>query len=196
MAFFPGGQEETRSQRFGQYFTIFLLALMLAVGYNQRGSALSAVTPYANNEAGIRAQYPLGWLLDTRGDYVFRVRDMARTGFKTTMQVSVYPFSRDMTARNVFDDLALRRARALPLYKSFSTQEVNLRGDEQAVQYEYSFVYVDPNPFVQAVPVAVIGRDILFIRSGQAIVVTLLADSSTYESDLAIFENFLVALDF
>lgn len=196
MSIYRDTNEETRSQRFGHYFALLSIILMLALGYNLRIGALNAITPYTNNEAGIRAEYPLGWLLDTRGDYIFRVRDMARTGFKTTFQVSAYPLSRDMTARNVFDDLALRRAQTLPLYKGFGSQNIVVRGEEQAVQYEYTFVFVDPNPFVQSVPIAVIGRDILFIRSGQAIVVTLLSDSQSYTRDLMLFDNFLAALDF
>lgn len=196
MSGYRGVDEETRSQRFGHYFTLLTIMIMLALGYNLRSGAFNAVTPYVNTEAGIRAEYPLGWLLDTRGDYIFRVRDMAHIGFKTTFQVSAYPLSRDMTARNVFDDLALRRAQILPLYRGFGSQTILVRGEEEAVQYEYAFVYVDPNPFVQAVPIAVVGRDILFIRSGQAIVVTLLSDSQSYTRNLPLFNNFLTALDF
>lgn len=196
MSIYRDNNEETRSQRFGHYFALLSIGLMLALGYNLRSVAINAVTPYIDNEAGIRAEYPLGWLLDTRGDYIFRVRDMARIGFKTTFQVSAYPLSRDMTARNVFDDLALRRSQTLPLYKGFDSREILVRGEQQAVQYEYTFVHIDPNPFVQSVPITVIGRDILFIRSGQSIVVTLLADSQSYDRDLILFNDFLAALDF
>lgn len=196
MSVYRGANEETRSQRFGHYFALLTLLIILVLGYNLRSGTLNAVTPYVNNEAGIRAEYPLGWLLDTRGDYIFRVRDMARDGFKTTIQVSAYPLSRDMTARNVFDNLALHRAQTLPLYRGFGSQSLLVRSGEEAVQYEYAFVYVDPNPFVQAIPITVIGRDILFIRSGQAIVVTLLSDSQNYARDLLLFNDFLTTLDF
>ena len=43
--------------------------------------------PYVNSEVGIRALYPQHWLIDTSGDYVFRVRDLSQLGFKTTIQV-------------------------------------------------------------------------------------------------------------
>lgn len=191
-----GKAEESRNQRWAHYFTLLFLLVGLVIGYNLRTGTLFATRLYINTETGIRAEYPLDWLIDTDGDYVFRVRDMARLGFKTTIQVEIFPFAPGMSPRNVFDDLALARAQTLSNYRTLDIQTVVLPSGETVTINEYTFVFTDPNPFLQAIPVVVIGRDVMFIRRGQAILMSFFADSSTYANDLQIFDNFLSSLDF
>lgn len=187
---------ETRRQRWGLYFAIVLIVASFFIATFLRDNALFATVPYNNVEAGIRANYPSGWLIDTSDDYIFRVRDMSRAGFKTTIQVAAYPFSQNMSARNVFDDLALQRALLLPNYKQLLTRTAPFRGGEPATINEFHFVFNDPNPFQESIPTVVLGQDVLVVRSGQAILITFLADQSTYLKDIEIFERFLSTLEF
>jgi hypothetical protein len=187
---------ETRAQRWGHYLAIVVILASLLLGVNLRDSVLYATQPYSNVQFGIRAEYPRGWLLETSSDFVLRVRDMSRPDYKTTIQVSVYPFTASMTTRNVLDDLALRRAQTLATFRTLSIAETTLRGGEAATVSEFRFVATDANPFQESIPSVVLGRDILTVRSGQAILVTFLANELTFNADLAYFQRFLDSFEF
>lgn len=189
-------EEATRSQRWSQALTVILAVLALAYGINARAGVLGAATTYTNVRAGIQAEYPQTWLLDETGDYVFRVRDMSRIGFKTTILVMVRPVGTEMTARNVLDGLNIIRPQTLATYGILSIEDTLLPDDIPAVVMNYTYVDVETNPFLESVPVVVLGQDVLTIKGGQAIIVTFHADSLTFDRDVAIFERFLRMLKF
>ncbi len=191
-------QSLTRNQRFGHVFALGFAALGLLIGLNLRSALLYETVEYFDAEAGIRLNYPAGWLVDTGGlDYIFRAQDTSRAGYKTTMQISTSAVSPDMTARNVLDDLSLFRQTRFASYDLLSVPSpTTLPDGEPATLVEYTFGYRERSPFQQSIPVIVYGRDLLVIRQGQAILLTFQADSRTYETDLDIFERFLESLEF
>lgn len=182
-------------QRWAHIFTLLVAVLALLLGLNFRTQALNASSFYESPRAGISAFYPRNWLLDTSGDYVFRVRDMTQTGFKTTLQVTVRPVGADAEERNVSDRLTLDRLPILTDYGILADEAFNLAGSE-ARAVSYSFVSSDANPFLQAVPSVVRGVDILTIRGEQAIVITFRADANVFEREYPRFETFLRRLKF
>ncbi|MCU0496960.1 MAG: hypothetical protein MUF87_06365 [Anaerolineae bacterium] len=193
------GQESdlSRNQRWGHYLTVFFGLFCFVIAINLRDNILYATVEYVNVEAGIRVNYPVGWLIDINGQgYIFRARDVSRIGYKTTLQISTIPLAVGIEARNILDDLSLFRSLRLSNYKILSIQPYTLPDGESATLMEYVFVSDDPNPFLEAVPIVVTGRDILTIRRGQAILITFLADSQTYDADLTIFNRFLSSSDF
>ncbi len=190
------GFVETRQRRWGHYLTLGVLAAMLGLGAIFRDQIVYATVQYVNSEAGIRANYPAAWLLDEQGDYVFRARDMAHLGYKTTIQVALLPFAEPMTARNLIDNQALRRAPTLSGYRLLRVDDTYLiGGDQPATLAEYTFVFTESNPFLEALPMVVIGRDIIIIRRGQAILISFIADADTYTRELLRFEQFLESLE-
>lgn len=186
----------TARQRWSHYFALLYALMAVIVGLNLRASALTATIPYIDSAAGIRAYYPQNWLLDTSGDYVFRVRDMSAVGFKTTIQVDVQPVTINTTARNLLDTLTLNRSRTLSAYDVLATDPYTLPGDRQATAMTYVFVASEANPFLESLPQTVEGLDVITIQSGQAIIVTFLSDVDTYEENLPVFERFLNDLEF
>ena len=60
----------------------------------------------------------------------------------------------------------------------------------------YAFVQAESNPFLNAVPIVVQGRDVVVIRGNQAIVITYHEERSRFEENEFLFENFLDTLDF
>ena len=100
----------TRTQRWASVLTIALALIGLGIGFLMKDQIISATVPFRDLAAGILARYPQGWLLDTEGDYVFRVRDPEAPRFLTTLQVQVIPIGEDAAARNILDDLTLKRA--------------------------------------------------------------------------------------
>jgi hypothetical protein len=186
----------TARQRWSHYFALIYAAVAIFVGLNLRASALNATVPYSSSEAGIRAYYPQNWLLDTAGNYVFRVRDMTQMGFKTTIQVDVQPVTINTTARNLLDSLTLNRARTLSAYSVLAIDPYMLPRERQATAMTYVFVASETNPFLESLPQTVEGLDVITIQSGQAIIVTFLSDADSYEENLPIFERFLNDLEF
>ncbi|MDX2160599.1 MAG: hypothetical protein SF162_04660 [bacterium] len=183
-------------QRWSHYFAILYGLSMIIIGINLRDSVLYATIPYENARAGIRGFYPQNWLLDTQGDYVFRVRDMAQPDFKTTIQVQIIPVSAASTARNLLDSLALTRAQIYAAYRQFPPRELILPDETIASAVDYSFVYIEPAPFLETLPVVVAGQDVIILQRGQAVVVSFQVSAERYDQTYPIFQTFLADLEF
>jgi hypothetical protein len=189
------GPELTLRQRYSHYFAIGFAVISVIIGINLRDATLNATVAYSDVQAGIRTFYPQNWLLDTDGDYVFRVRAMLLPGFKTTIQVAVRPVALNITPRNLLDDLNLNRAQTLAAYAVLESQPTTL-GDSPATAVRYTYVARDDNPFLQSLPIVVEGLDIIVSTGGQALLVTFLAQSDRFDQEVAIFERFLADLEF
>jgi hypothetical protein len=191
-----GGQADNPRQRWANVLALTLAIALFLYGINLRQATLDATVLYSNIQAGISAFYPRNWLLDTRGDYVFRVRDMSRLGFKTTIQISVQPVSADMEARNIADRLALTRARTFTDYTVLAVEPYILGEDTNARAVSYTYVSRETSPFLQGIPDVVVGLDILTLTRGQAIIITYRAEASAYTRELRRFQQFLQTLEF
>lgn len=187
----------TRTQRFAHALTLLVTLGGLAFGLLLKDQALGATATYRDLAAGILAQYPAGWLLDTAGDYVFRVRDPLSQGFRTTLQVSVISIGDDAAARNIIDNQAMERARTLAAYEVLSPDPAyRLPNGETALRLEYFYVETESNPFLESRPSVVHGVDVVAIERGQAIIVTFRVEATRFDEELWRFERFLAALDF
>ncbi len=187
----------TFRQRWSHYLVLIFSGVGLLIGFNLRESVLSAATLYSNPQAGIAAAYPQNWLLDENADsYIFCVRDVAVTGFKTTLQVAARPISSQTDARNVFDALTLERAQTLAAYSVISEQPFVLPDETVSSAMTYTFVVSETSPFLQSIPVVVEGIDILVVERGQAIIVTFLSEADTFDTNFPILERFLESLEF
>lgn len=186
----------TPRQRWSIAITYFLIVAGFALGVNQRESTLNMSSAYNNLEAGISARYPARWLLEEMGPFIFRVRDMARRGFNTVIEVSAAPVGRDTSERNIFDQLTLQRSQVLIDYTVLGYDDYVLADDALAVSMSYSFVARDASPFLEGVSSIVNGLDILTIRRGQALVVSLRADADIYERELETLRWFIQHLEF
>src|SRR5215217_4778336 len=98
-------RELTFRQRWNHYLVLITTLVCFFIGANLRDNTLYAATPYVNTTAGISALYPRNWPIDTSGDYIFRVQNASRVGFKTTIQVGVQAVSSNTTTRNLVDAL-------------------------------------------------------------------------------------------
>lgn len=189
-------EDLTLRQRWANVFTILVCILMMLLGLNLRNQTLTATTFYESPQAGISAQYPQNWLIDTDGSYVFRVRDMSRTGFKTTFLVTVQPVGADAQERNLADRLSLDRIVDFTDYRVQPLEMYDFPGGRDAQALNYTYVATDASPFLQSVPTVVRGLDILTISGGQAIIITFRADADNFEEELPRFEQFLRQLEF
>ena len=184
-------EDLTLRQRWANVFTILVCILMMLLGLNLRNQTLTATTFYESPQAGISAQYPQNWLIDTDGSYVFRVRDMSRIGFKTTFLVTVQPVGADAQERNLADRLSLDRIVDFTDYRVQPLEMYDFPDGRDAQALNYTYVATDASPFLQSVPTVVRGLDILTISGGQAIIITFRADADNFEEELPRFEQFL-----
>jgi hypothetical protein len=189
-------EEVTRQQRWSHLLTVMVSVMVFLYGVNLRANTLNATAVYTNIPVGINAQYPANWLLDEDGDYIFRVRDVARIGYKTNIIMTVRPVSPDMTERNVLDTFNITRPQTLATYRPMTIQLYTLPDESPGMAMNYTFVEVETNPFLDSVPIVVSGLDIITIKGGQAIIITFRADSLTYNEDIAIFNHFLNMIEF
>jgi hypothetical protein len=191
------GGELTARQRWANNLLILFAIVAFIIGVNLRESSLNATWLYTNTEAGIRAEYPQNWLIDTQGNYVFRIRDVSQIGYPTTIQLSVQPVSSSAPPRYIFDALTLNRSQTLAQYNVLASGEsFTLPDESSATRMDYIFAATENDPFLQNVPVIVRGQDILAIKRGQAIIITFLSESTRYEQNYAIFERFISSLEF
>lgn len=183
--------ELTFRQRWSHYLVLIFAVVGSVIGLNLRDNTLNAVVIYTNPQAGITAEYPQNWLLDEASDnYIFRVRDMASRGFKSTIQVAARPVGPLTTPRIIFDSLSLERAQQAG-YNVIAVEPYTLPDDTLTQAMLYTYVSTEVDPFLQAIPSVVEGIDILIIERGQAIIVTFLAESSRFDESLPVLERFL-----
>lgn len=186
------GSRSSRNDRFGALLVLLVTAAALTLGLLLKQRTSNQVWTYVNREAGIETIYPAGWLTDERGSYVVRVRDPKARPFKTQFLINIFPAGGQTSVRNVLDSLTLQRAADLPAYRVLNVQEI----DAGVILTEMNFAYVDadPNPYIQRLPVVVLGRDIVIIDGNRAIVITYMADEASFDENLPAFQRFLVNL--
>ena len=189
-------EEQSRLQRWSHFLTIIVAALAFAFGLNLRSSALNAVRVYSNVQAGIEVSYPRNWLIDESGDYVFRIQDMTRVGFKPTILIQTVPIGEATTLRTVLDSLNINRPRTFIDYNVLSLEDTTLPDDTPGEVLTYTYVATEENAFLESLPIVVLGQDIVTRRGSQAIIITFLAEAGTFADDLATFNRFLDSLDF
>jgi hypothetical protein len=183
------------NQRWNGYLALGMVAVMLFVGLTLRSGALNATQTFEDDEAGVRAQVPAGWLLDTESDeYVFRAQDPNALPFKTTLQVSVLTVGPDATPNLVLDLLKMQRAPRFSVYRELSRVDTTLR-DDPAKRMTYAYTQDERNPFQATIPVVVQGVDVVVLRRGQAVIITYREERSAFDTNLHRFENLLQTVE-
>jgi len=185
----PGGDSPLSfNQRWNTYLAYAMAAFVLLGGLSLRSSTLNATQTFEDLEAGVRAELPVGWLLDSESsDYVVRAQDPDALPFKTTLQVSVFPIGADATPNTVLD---LR----FSTYREIARSDFVLRGDP-AKRMVYAYTQDERNPFQATVPLVVQGIDVVVLRRGQAVIITYREERNSFDDNLYRFENLLQTVE-
>lgn len=188
--------ELTFNQRWNSYLALILAGVVVFLGITFRNGAINASQTFEDLEAGVRAQVPSGWLLDTAGDdYVFRIQDPDAFPFKTTLQVSVLTVGPDATPGKVLDLLDMQRAPRFSAYRIISRTEETLRDGSPAVRMTYAYTQDERNPALESLPIVVKGVDVVVLRRGQAVIITYREEQSVFDDNLYRFENLLQTVE-
>jgi hypothetical protein len=183
------------NQRWNSYLAIGMAFVMLFFGLSIRASNLNATQEFEDLEAGIRAQIPVGWLLDNDSpDYVFRVQDPDALPFKTLLQVSVMTVGPDATPNTILDILNIQRAPRLSNYQEISRTDTFLR-DDAAKRMTYAYTEFERNPFQSSVPLVIQGVDVVVLRPGEAVIITYREERTAFETNRYRFENLLATVE-
>ncbi len=188
-------QELTFSQRWNSLLVIVLAAAMIFVGLTRRQNALSATVVFEDLESGVRAQVPVGWLVDNDSpDYVFRAIDPDALPYKTQLEVDVIPVGPDMTPNLVLNLLNLQRSPRVAAYRELSRVATTLR-DDPATRMTYTYTEFERNPFLQSEPLTVKAVDVVVLQRGQAVILTFREASTDFDAHLYRFEQFLQTVE-
>lgn len=188
---FDAPTELNFNQRWNTYLAIVGFVLALALGLTLKNNTLSATQEFEDLEAGVRAQVPANWLVDTQSAaYVFRAEDPGALPFKTLLQVSVLTVGDDATPNIVLDLLNMQRAPRFSTYREISRTDEDLRGDP-AKRMVYAYTQDERNPFLATVPLVVQGVDVVVLRRGQAVIITYREERTAFDENLYRFENLL-----
>lgn len=185
----------TFNQRWNTYLALVMAVGVWVVGITLRNGALSATAQYEDLEAGVRAQLPAGWLLNTEDpDVVFRAEDPDALPFKTTLEVSAITVGPDATPNTVLDILNLARAPRFSTYRELSRTATTLR-DDPAMRMTYAYTQDERDPFQASVPLVVQGVDVVVLRRGQAVIITYREERTAFDSNLYRFEDLLQTVE-
>jgi len=187
--------DSTRNDRFSSFLVIAITVASIGLGSGILQSSRNQTWPYENRESGIEGRYPAQWLVDERGDYIAQIRDPRARPFKTEYVLRSIPLSEDSTIRNVLDNLTLQRSTTLPGYRVLDISERNL-GDKRITEMYFVSVSTDTNPYVERLPIVVLGLDRVIQDGNRAIVVTFLSDQESFDSNLPEFDQFMASLRF
>lgn len=186
----------TRSQTINSLVVVAVAVLLMAYGAFLRSGALGATQVFVDETSGVQAQIPQGWLLTTENpEFVVQAEDPGAIPFKTLLRITLVPVGEGATLRNVVDTLTLDRSGRLSTYRVLSIQTATI-GTEDALEMNYAYVQAEANPFLNAVPVVVRGRDVVLIRGGRAIVLTYREERERFETNEPLFDRFLDTIQF
>lgn len=193
----PDSIELNFTQRWNTYLTLAFAALALVFGLTLKNGTLNATQEFEDLEAGVRAQVPANWLVDSGGpedEYVFRAQDPGALPFKTVLQVSVLTVGDDATPNIVLDLLNMNRAPRFSTYNEIARADETLRGDP-AKRMVYAYTQFERNPFLAAEPLVIKGVDVVVLRRGQAVIITYREERSAFDTNLYRFENLLSTVE-
>lgn len=186
----------TTRQMWSNLLALGATLLALLGGLLLRESVRADLVLYEDPAAGIEVMRPAEWLVDTQGDYVFRLQDPVVRPFQTTLQVTVITIGPDATGRNVLDTLTLRRSSLFAGYQVLSVTDPVATPNGPAAEMQYAFVAANANPFLASLPVTVRGVDIVYRKGDQAIIASYHAEAEQFDKQYFRFEQFLSSLRF
>jgi hypothetical protein len=187
------GESIRRRDRWAELAVVVLVLVALLLGIALRQRVMFGTVPF--EAGGVSGDCPARWLRQTGDDPILRVEDPLGGPFDTVIELRVVALAEEAEAALALDSLALDRARGSSSYQNLGTETV-LVGEELAVQRRFVYVYDDPNPYLQNLPVVVQGVDLALRDGGRVILATLLAAADEFDDEQARFVDFVRSLEY
>jgi hypothetical protein len=162
---------------------VVLFALFLTFGI--RNQVLNASKSERLGENLLRISYPARWrVLNTDGALLHAISAGSPSTFDTQMLAVSRPLRSDETLEDARGDRGIKLATSLNGYRELAAERMTVQGDQPALVTTYAYI-ADPTRDMGALglPVVVEAQDIMFLRDGQFVVVTLAADANDWENE-------------
>ncbi len=164
-------------------------AMVIVAGALVWLNAVNATTAFSKE--GISGLYPAYYQPVAVKDRVLMVQDTLGTGAAFSVQVT--PLADEQDAAAATSALAGERSTDYEAYKVLSRTPTVVGGKEALIQ---RFAYVDDGGLSTASPWLVAGEDVIFVRDGRAVVVTMLATPDDLPVVEPLFQRFVRSLSF
>jgi hypothetical protein len=197
----------SRRDRLADWLVIIVVAIALLSGWAAKAWAERGRERFTSSETGLTLRYPVGWLMSSAEEYVFKVRDPRSGPFKTTYQITAEKLdpARPMSLMDAVQTTSVSRARKLTAFRMLDIVPVDEEGQPlpssieaqeekpkppSAIWSRYVYVDEEPDPFRESLPVVVLGLDYTAAKGGNLYTLTLLAaeaDFAAVEKDFKAF---------
>jgi hypothetical protein len=160
------------------------LAFALFLGWGIANNAMNASRTTALGDGLPSIAVPARWIKGQSDDFVvYAYNPRSPSVFNTELRVAVRPLGPEETLAVARTGLGLRRSQELLRYREFSATPVTVNG-EPGIVVDYAYI-ADPTREAGALapPVVVEGQDLLFVRDGRLIVVTMASDTVGRDAD-------------
>jgi hypothetical protein len=160
-----------------------LFALFLGLGI--RNGALNAHGSFALGEGLPVIAYPAGWHTGSTESLHFQaINPASPSSFDARLTVSLQETRTDQTLDLARVAWALRRSQELMLYRELASEPVTILDGQPALRTRYAFV-ADPTRAQGAtgLPVVVEAEDLIFLNSGQLVVINVAADATEWADE-------------
>jgi hypothetical protein len=163
------------------WIVLAVVAVALLLGWFVRTAAEGRSVAY--EVQGVRVHYLADWVRsDPQPPILVQVEDRMANGFRTTLTLQRRPLPVQMPKplAALQQTLALERASTWTAYRELQVEEsVSVEG-RVGMHVSFAYVETNPNPFLETLPVVMLGEDYLFPQDNQAHIYTLTAAEANY----------------
>ena len=184
---------QTRNDRLGLVVVSALTIIAMGAGLLIKEQSTNDTWLFESRSAGVVARYPAGWIVDEGSGAVARISDPRSRPFKTQYSISSFPFSGQTSIRNILDGITLQRSSDLAGYRVLEVFDAFVLG-RNITRMRFAFVVADPNPFIQQIPVVVLGEDTVIVDGNRALVITYENFEQRFDADRASYDRFYASI--
>ncbi len=183
-----------RRDRWVSWIVIAVFVIALAGGWVVKVVAEGRTQEY--NQGGFQVRYPDGWVkADVEPPVVLRVVDKLAAPFPSSLILESRPMPQaEKPAAGVQQDLAMERGRNWYAFRVLEKEEAVTIAGRTAMHTTFAYVETNPNPFLETVPVVMLGEDYIFSGQDRVYVVTLTAAEGNYEQVKGALQSFMSSL--
>jgi len=180
-----------RRDRWSSWAVVALTVVALLLGWAVKAAAEGRTSVYDAN--GMRISYPAGWVRTNADSPVLLKVEKLVGPARTTLVLQRRPVTADATnALNaVHQALTLERGRSWTAYRVLSVTPSSAVPGRDALEVTFAYVETNPNPFLKAAPVVMMGQEYLFGVDQAVQVVTLTAAEANFDGAVKDLKSFL-----
>ncbi len=180
-----------RADRWSSWAAVLVTIVALVLGWVLKASAEARTTVV--DVDGLRITYPAGWVRASSEAPVLLQVEKLVSPARTTLTLQRRPVTADAASplNAVHQALTLERGRTWTAYRVLSVEPSSAVPGRDALQVTFAFVETNPNPFLKAAPVVMLGQEYLFAVDQSVQVVTVTAAERNYDRATRDLRSFL-----